>query len=83
MEADVGEELGVPFIEVDPACTSQRCPRCGHTGRANRRIRGHFGCVGAASLGLPTMSPGPSLREGSRRGHSSTCRPRPRRSGDR
>ncbi|WP_407706565.1 RNA-guided endonuclease InsQ/TnpB family protein [Streptomyces scopuliridis] len=35
---------GVPFIEVDPAYTSQRCPRCGHTARANRPTRDHFSC---------------------------------------
>jgi IS605 OrfB family transposase len=35
---------GVPFIEVDPAYTSQRCPRCGHTERANRPTRDHFHC---------------------------------------
>lgn len=35
---------GVPFIEVDPAYTSQRCPRCGHTERGNRRTRDHFSC---------------------------------------
>jgi len=35
---------GVPFIEVDPAYTSQRCPRCGHTERANRPTRDRFRC---------------------------------------
>ncbi|MDT0544748.1 RNA-guided endonuclease InsQ/TnpB family protein [Streptomyces lonegramiae] len=35
---------GVPFIEVDPAYTSQRCPRCGHTEKANRPTRDHFSC---------------------------------------
>ncbi|MFC4564597.1 RNA-guided endonuclease InsQ/TnpB family protein [Nocardiopsis mangrovi] len=35
---------GVPFIEVDPAYTSQRCVRCGHTGRANRPDRDTFRC---------------------------------------
>jgi putative transposase len=35
---------GVPFIEVDPAYTSQVCPRCGHTERANRPTRDHFSC---------------------------------------
>ncbi|MFA3837972.1 zinc ribbon domain-containing protein [Streptomyces aureus] len=35
---------GVPFLEVDPAYTSQRCPRCGHTEKANRRSRDHFCC---------------------------------------
>ncbi|KUJ34754.1 hypothetical protein ADL25_39985 [Streptomyces sp. NRRL F-5122] len=40
----MAKRAGVPFIEVDPAYTSQRCPRCGHTGRANRRTRDHFHC---------------------------------------
>ncbi|MFJ2740207.1 RNA-guided endonuclease InsQ/TnpB family protein [Streptomyces sp. NPDC087440] len=35
---------GVPFVEVDPAHTSQRCPRCGRTERANRQTRDHFHC---------------------------------------
>ncbi|MEU9189354.1 transposase [Streptomyces sp. NPDC048484] len=35
---------GVPFIEVDPAYTSQRCPRCGHTERGNRPTRDLFRC---------------------------------------
>ncbi|WP_309505064.1 zinc ribbon domain-containing protein [Streptomyces sp. KM273126] len=34
----------MPFLEVDAACTSQRCPRCGHTERANRPARDHFRC---------------------------------------
>ncbi|MFI9770214.1 RNA-guided endonuclease InsQ/TnpB family protein [Streptomyces sp. NPDC052415] len=38
------KRAGVPFIAVDPAYTSQRCPRCGHTERANRRTRDHFHC---------------------------------------
>jgi putative transposase len=35
---------GVPFIEVDPRYTSQRCPRCGHTEKANRPTRDNFSC---------------------------------------
>ncbi|MFI2347356.1 zinc ribbon domain-containing protein [Streptomyces sp. NPDC019443] len=35
---------GVPFLEVDAAYTSQRCPRCGHTEKANRPARDHFSC---------------------------------------
>ncbi|MEV8315497.1 transposase [Streptomyces sp. NPDC059900] len=35
---------GVPFLAVDAAHTSQRCPRCGHTERANRPTRDHFHC---------------------------------------
>jgi putative transposase len=31
-------------IEVDAAYTSQRCPRCGHTERANRPDRDTFRC---------------------------------------
>ncbi|WP_413098357.1 zinc ribbon domain-containing protein [Streptomyces sp. Inha503] len=30
---------------MDPAYTSQRCPRCGHTERANRRTRDHLNRV--------------------------------------
>ncbi|MEV0404936.1 transposase [Actinoallomurus sp. NPDC050550] len=37
---------GVPFVEVDPAYTSQACPVpwCGHTMRANRPDRDTFRC---------------------------------------
>ncbi|NKE58035.1 IS200/IS605 family element transposase accessory protein TnpB [Lentzea sp. PSKA42] len=35
---------GIPVIKVDPAYTSQRCPRCGHTEKANRPARGDFCC---------------------------------------
>jgi putative transposase len=37
---------GVPYLEVDPAYTSQMCPVpwCGHTERGNRRTRDHFQC---------------------------------------
>ncbi|MGV9249571.1 zinc ribbon domain-containing protein [Streptomyces sp. NPDC003710] len=38
------KRVGVPLIEVDPAYTSQRCPRCGHTECGNRRTRDHFSC---------------------------------------
>lgn len=38
------KRVGVAFIEVDAAYTSQRCPRCGHTERANRPTRDHFSC---------------------------------------
>ncbi|MEV6592693.1 transposase [Streptomyces acidicola] len=37
-------KAGVPFLEVDAAYTSQRCPRCGHTEKANRPTRDHFRC---------------------------------------
>ncbi|WP_433180354.1 RNA-guided endonuclease InsQ/TnpB family protein [Actinoallomurus sp. CA-150999] len=36
---------GVPVLVVDPAYTSQRCPRCGHVSRKNRPCRDDFCCV--------------------------------------
>ncbi|WP_225991539.1 RNA-guided endonuclease InsQ/TnpB family protein [Actinomadura montaniterrae] len=38
------ERAGVPVLQVDPAYTSQRCPRCGHVARGNRPDRDHFCC---------------------------------------
>ncbi|GAA4618927.1 RNA-guided endonuclease TnpB family protein [Actinoallomurus liliacearum] len=40
------QRAGVPFLEVDPAYTSQRCPVpwCGHTERADRPDRNTFCC---------------------------------------
>jgi putative transposase len=35
---------GVPMVFVDPKHTSQRCNRCGHTERANRRSQARFEC---------------------------------------
>jgi IS605 OrfB family transposase len=38
-------ERGIPVVYVDPRHTSQRCPWCGHVGRANRNRRLHvFTC---------------------------------------
>jgi putative transposase len=38
------EERGVTVSVVDPRATSQRCPRCEHTARNNRRSRSWFQC---------------------------------------
>ena len=35
---------GVPLVEVDAHYTSQMCPRCGHTTKANRPRRDRFCC---------------------------------------
>ena len=35
---------GVPVVFVDPKHTSQRCNRCGHTERGNRRSQDRFEC---------------------------------------
>ncbi|MFJ9177002.1 RNA-guided endonuclease TnpB family protein [Streptomyces sp. NPDC102360] len=51
-------QAGVPFIKVDPAFTSQRCPRCGRTERANRPTRDHFRCRRCGLAGLSSSSLG-------------------------
>lgn len=38
------QRAGVPFVEVDAHYTSQMCPRCGYTARANRPERDLFCC---------------------------------------
>jgi putative transposase len=43
------ERIGVAFILVDPAYTSQTCPECGHATKQNRPVRGLFRC---SSCGL-------------------------------
>src|SRR5690606_35674498 len=35
---------GVPVILVDPRHTSQRCNKCGHTEKANRKNQAEFEC---------------------------------------
>lgn len=39
------QRAGVRVVVVDPRYTSQRCSRCGHTERANRRTQAEFCCV--------------------------------------
>ncbi|MFT9478933.1 transposase [Streptomyces sp. 11-1-2] len=57
---------GVPFLEVDPAYTSQRCPRCGHTGRANRPDRDHFRCRRCGLAGPADLVAGVNVRDRAR-----------------
>ncbi|NVI90043.1 IS200/IS605 family element transposase accessory protein TnpB [Actinomadura sp. BRA 177] len=57
---------GVPFIEVDPAYTSQRCPRCGHTERANRPARDHFCCRRCGLAGPADVVAGVNVRDRAR-----------------
>ena len=38
------QRMGVPFVAVDPAYTSQRCHACGHIEKANRRSQSEFLC---------------------------------------
>ncbi|GAA4508389.1 RNA-guided endonuclease TnpB family protein [Actinoallomurus oryzae] len=57
---------GVPFIEVDPAYTSQRCPRCGHTERGNRPTRDHFCCRRCGLAGPADHVAGVNVRDRAR-----------------
>jgi putative transposase len=56
----------VPFLEVDPAYTSQRCPRCGHTERANRPDRDTFHCRRCGLAGPADHVAGVNVRERAR-----------------
>lgn len=38
------EQAGVRLVKIDPAYTSQRCIKCGHTEKANRKTRALFVC---------------------------------------
>ena len=38
------ERAGIAFTTIDPAYTSQTCPRCGHLSTRNRPDRGTFRC---------------------------------------
>jgi IS605 OrfB family transposase len=57
---------GVPFIEVDPAYTSQRCPRCGHTAKANRPSRDAFCCRRCGLAGPADVVAGVNVRDRAR-----------------
>jgi putative transposase len=57
---------GVPFLEVDPAYTSQRCPRCGHTERSNRAARDRFCCRRCGLAGLADVVAGVNVRDRAR-----------------
>jgi IS605 OrfB family transposase len=58
--------VGVPVIEVDPAYTSQRCPRCGHTERGNRPDRDHFHCRRCGLAGPADHVAGINVRQRAR-----------------
>ncbi|AGP53365.1 RNA-guided endonuclease InsQ/TnpB family protein [Streptomyces rapamycinicus] len=60
------KKAGVPFLEVDAAYTSQRCPRCGHTERANRPDRNHFCCRRCGLAGPADVVAGVNVRDRAR-----------------
>ncbi|WP_433466915.1 RNA-guided endonuclease InsQ/TnpB family protein [Spirillospora sp. CA-128828] len=57
---------GVPFITVDPAYTSQRCPRCGHIAQANRPARDRFCCRRCGLAGPADVVAGVNVRDRAR-----------------
>jgi putative transposase len=57
---------GVPFVEVDPAYTSQMCPRCGHTERGNRPTRDTFRCRRCGLAGPADHVAGVNVRQRAR-----------------
>ncbi|WP_329126163.1 RNA-guided endonuclease InsQ/TnpB family protein [Streptomyces sp. NBC_01465] len=59
-------QAGVAFVEVDPAYTSQRCPRCGHTEKANRPTRDEFRCRRCGLAGPADVVAGVNVRNRAR-----------------
>lgn len=57
---------GVPFLEVDAAYTSQRCPRCRHTDKANRLVRDRFCCRRCGLAGPADHVAGVNVRDRAR-----------------
>ncbi|WP_327396200.1 zinc ribbon domain-containing protein [Streptomyces phaeochromogenes] len=51
---------------MDAAYTSQRCPRCGHTERANRSTRDHFSCRRCGLAGPADVVAGVNVRNRAR-----------------
>ena len=45
------KRMGIVVVAVDPRYTSQMCPECGHTERANRRTRDRFKCRACGHAG--------------------------------
>jgi IS605 OrfB family transposase len=58
---------GIPVITVDPAYTSQRCPRCGHTEKANRAARDDFCCRRCGLAGPADHVAAVNIRDRARR----------------
>jgi IS605 OrfB family transposase len=71
------KQAGVPFIEVDAAYTSQRCPRCGHTERANRPDRGRFCCRRCGLAGPADVVAGVNVRDRARSAWALVTKPVP------
>jgi putative transposase len=55
---------GVPVVYVAPAYTSQRCSRCGHTAKSNRRSQGVFECRQCSHFLNADLNAALNIREG-------------------
>lgn len=73
-------QAGVPFLQVDPAYTSQTCPNpwCGHVSRGNRPTRGTFCCVACGLAGLADDIAAVNVRQRARTAWAFVTRPRTR-----
>lgn len=60
------KRAGVPVVIVDARNTSRKCPRCGHTTRANRLDRDHFACVGCGLAGPADQVAAVNIRDRAR-----------------
>ncbi|WP_335990726.1 RNA-guided endonuclease InsQ/TnpB family protein [Glycomyces sp. MUSA5-2] len=60
------KRAGVPVAVVDARNTSRRCPRCGHTAKANRPNRNHFNCVGCGLAGPADLVAAVNIRHRAR-----------------
>ncbi|HUH67573.1 MAG TPA: transposase, partial [Mycobacterium sp.] len=54
---------GVPFVEVPPAYTSQRCHKCGHTCKENRESQAVFRCLSCGWTGNADTNAAVNVRE--------------------
>lgn len=61
---DKAQRVGVPVLLVDPRSTSQRCPSCGHTAKANRPSQSVFRCVACGCAGLADHLAAENIRRG-------------------
>ncbi|WP_263399791.1 RNA-guided endonuclease InsQ/TnpB family protein [Saccharopolyspora pogona] len=60
------QRVGVPVIEVDAHYTSQHCPLCGHTERANGPNRDFFSCRRCGLAGPADVVAGVNVRDRAR-----------------